>query len=158
MIAKSQTDVWSFVYEPQNLPLVDDAILSAERVPGTPRGVGEIHRVRGRTDADGRVTTADVEILKFAPPHRALVRVSDRYSPIQMFGQEEVIPGEDTNATLVRTTWLEVSAADRHKNKNAQKPDQIIERLEHQATSDAESYLTKIRQVVEKHGTSPATN
>lgn len=70
-IAGSREDVWTLVWAPEYMPLLDDEVVEAYTVPGTPRGeVGE-RQCSVRLTAGERVETV-AEVIDCDPGRRAV--------------------------------------------------------------------------------------
>lgn len=70
-IAGSPDDVWTLVWAPEYMPLLDDDVVEAYTVPGTPRGeVGE-RQCSVRLSAGERVETVS-EVIDCEPGRRAV--------------------------------------------------------------------------------------
>ena len=93
--------VWTTVVEPAHAPAIDPGVVRAERVPGTPRGVGEQHRLLSR---DGEVSV--VEVVAYEEGRRAAVRDVDdgahEHAPLSTY---EVEPAGDGCVLTVGTAW-----------------------------------------------------
>ena len=98
-------DVWTTVVEPAHAR----ALVHAERVPGTPRGVGEQHRL---TREDGEVVL--LEVTAHEPGRRAAVRTVDGIPPeLAPVSTYEVEPVPGGCLLTVGTAWPALDGRDR---------------------------------------------
>ena len=149
-VGRPAAEVWAFIEDPASQPLLNDDVLSGARMPGMPRGVGEVQAFVSRED--GTLRGSMIEILEYEPGVRAQTRDLRKDLPANVVeSRTETLVEElgPDRARLTHTHLLVLDVAAEHLRPGVRESWQASVAQHHERQHD------RLRRILERDAATP---
>lgn len=109
-VARPAAEVWAFIEDPASQAMLSEDVLSGVRMPGTPRGVGEVQAFVSQEN--GRLRGSMLEILEYEPGVRALTRDLRKDLPANVVEMRTATEVQELSPNRARLTHTHVAVLD----------------------------------------------
>ena len=151
-VARAAADVWEFIEDPASQVLLSDEVLSGVRMPGRPRGVGEVQAFVSQEE-NGRLRGSMLEIVEYEPGARAVTRDMRQDLPgnvVEMRTETEVREVGPGRTSLTHTHVLVLGLAEERVRADVRQSWQASVAKHHEGQHE------RLRRILERGDPAPA--